>query len=362
MGRRWIARPGGVGQSLMSHLAASAFGDKHQWVDTGAYFDDHEMRKQADLLVGAPVVTGQESPEPINPMREDPPVRSAEMEPPRLLPPDVVDVDTQHALPTLVAQVLPLLHIGGVWPSHILGTWMKYASNAEEVRDRIHRTTGLPAKRLLLRMPRGGAVPDTGDQALNGWSEGLSASARFFRWVAVSQPPELHDKFMLPETREDWPENSTFAYFWRTMEDCVLAHMEAFILNPFDATHFSLHADGPIVNGEGVRLHGHSHPAGVQGPPYAARVPHVAVRTAPRDREARGRRHSFLAAHRAWNGHSVSSQSTLPPCRCDWEAFHGAAQSHNEAQVDHATWSDVLGTVDSQNHFEMRQRTEHEIT
>ena len=40
-------------------------------MDTGVYFDDHEMRKHADLLVGALVVTGQESPESTKLVRED---------------------------------------------------------------------------------------------------------------------------------------------------------------------------------------------------------------------------------------------------------------------------------------------------
>ena len=57
---------------------------------------------------------------------------------------------------------------------------------------------------------------------------------------------------MVPETRKEWPENCTFPYFGQTMEDRVVDHMEAFVLSRFDPTHFSLHIDGIMVNGEGV--------------------------------------------------------------------------------------------------------------
>ena len=99
----------------------------------------------------------------------------------RLLPPDVVDVDIKNAMTTLVAQVLLLLDIGDTWPSHILGTWMECACNTDEVLERIHRVSGLPAKRLLLRVAHGAAVPDTANDALNRWLDGLSSSARFLR-------------------------------------------------------------------------------------------------------------------------------------------------------------------------------------
>ena len=67
----WSRGPGGVGQSLMSHLLATALGNLHRWVDMQVYFSDDEMRKQSELLVGGLVVTGQESPEVERRMRED---------------------------------------------------------------------------------------------------------------------------------------------------------------------------------------------------------------------------------------------------------------------------------------------------
>ena len=66
----WSSGPGGVGQSLVSHLIDSTFRDHHRWVDMKVYYDDHEMWKQADLLTIALIVTGQESSDTDRRMRE----------------------------------------------------------------------------------------------------------------------------------------------------------------------------------------------------------------------------------------------------------------------------------------------------
>ena len=49
----WSTGPGGVGQSLTSHLIAAAFGNRHAWVDMRIYFMDDDMRKQCDGLMHA---------------------------------------------------------------------------------------------------------------------------------------------------------------------------------------------------------------------------------------------------------------------------------------------------------------------
>lgn len=67
----WSTGPGAVGQSLASHLIATAFGKNHAWVDMNVYYDQHEMRKQADLLYQAIITTGQEAPNTDQTMRED---------------------------------------------------------------------------------------------------------------------------------------------------------------------------------------------------------------------------------------------------------------------------------------------------
>jgi hypothetical protein len=59
----WSTGPGGVGQSLTSHLMASAFGRYHAFVDMNIYFSDDELRKQGDLLIDMLWQTGQEQPQ-----------------------------------------------------------------------------------------------------------------------------------------------------------------------------------------------------------------------------------------------------------------------------------------------------------
>ena len=56
---------------MTSHLIATACGKYHAWVDMGIYFSDDEMRKQAELLLNAPVTTGQEPLETVRCMRKD---------------------------------------------------------------------------------------------------------------------------------------------------------------------------------------------------------------------------------------------------------------------------------------------------
>ena len=67
----WTLGGGGVGQSLLSHLIATVFGENHSFIDMNLYFTDDEMRKQGELLAGKAVVTGQEMPNETKEMRED---------------------------------------------------------------------------------------------------------------------------------------------------------------------------------------------------------------------------------------------------------------------------------------------------
>ena len=67
----WTVGPGGVGQSLLSHLIATTFGSLHSFLDLNIYFTEDEFRKQCEGLVGRLVVTGQESPDLKRAMRED---------------------------------------------------------------------------------------------------------------------------------------------------------------------------------------------------------------------------------------------------------------------------------------------------
>ena len=57
----WSIGPGGVGQSLNSHHIAEIFQEYHAFLDMNMFYDDTEMRKQGDSLVGKRVYCGQEN-------------------------------------------------------------------------------------------------------------------------------------------------------------------------------------------------------------------------------------------------------------------------------------------------------------
>ena len=58
---------GGCGLSLLTDLIAGAFGDMlHKYYDPYVFYDDEELRKVIDLLVGGIVFSGQERPQGTN--------------------------------------------------------------------------------------------------------------------------------------------------------------------------------------------------------------------------------------------------------------------------------------------------------
>ena len=59
----FIKGPGGVGLSLISAHLNAMYGPLHQYFDPSVFYDDDELRKQAETMVGAVFFTGQERPE-----------------------------------------------------------------------------------------------------------------------------------------------------------------------------------------------------------------------------------------------------------------------------------------------------------
>lgn len=58
----WGLSGGGVGQSLLTFLLATFFGDlNHRYIDMNIYYTDEELRKVASLLVDVLIATGQEA-------------------------------------------------------------------------------------------------------------------------------------------------------------------------------------------------------------------------------------------------------------------------------------------------------------
>ena len=88
-------------------------------------------------------------------------------------------------------------------------------------------------------------APDFRDMDTAQWLKGFSTESRLLRWVACSDFLDLHKQFI--EEARNWPENSTFAYWWQTLEDRVLRCIEDKILAS-TTSHCSLHFDGFMVH------------------------------------------------------------------------------------------------------------------
>ena len=69
--------------------------------------------------------------------------------------------------------------------------------------------------------------------------------SRLLRWVACSDFLVLHKQFI--DENRGWPENSTFAYWWQTLEDRVLRCVEDVVFAS-TSNHLSLHFDGFMVH------------------------------------------------------------------------------------------------------------------
>ena len=104
---------------------------------------------------------------------------------------------------------------------------------------------GANAKNVLLSVAHGGSVPEVGDADAAIWLKGFSTESRLLRWVACSDFVDLHRQFM--EEGRNWPENSTFANWWQTLEDRVLRCVEGIILAS-TTSHCSLHFHGFMVH------------------------------------------------------------------------------------------------------------------
>ena len=64
--------------------------------------------------------------------------------------------------------------------------------------------------------------------------------SRLLRWIACSDFGLLHDRFI--KAKKPWPENSTFACWWQTIEDRVLLCVEE-VARASTFSHLSCHFD-----------------------------------------------------------------------------------------------------------------------
>ena len=130
-------------------------------------------------------------------------------------------------------------------PMKKLRHWRHYAEHTPGVREQMQAQFGVRAKRVILSVAHGGAIPEVDDVETSRWLKGLSLESRLLRWVACSDFLVLHKQFI--DENRSWPENSTSAYWWQTLEDRVLRCVEDVVFAS-TSSHLSLHFDGFMVH------------------------------------------------------------------------------------------------------------------
>ena len=129
------------------------------------------------------------------------------------------------------------------------------------MREKMQAQIGVSAKRVILPVAHAGAIPEVDDVETTRWLKGLSMESRLLRWVACSDFLDLHKQFI--DENRSWPENSTFAYWWQTLEDRVLRCVEDVVFastSSFIVVFWRLH--GPQRQSTGVYHSGFSEPLG----------------------------------------------------------------------------------------------------
>ena len=155
-----------------------------------------------------------------------------------ILPAGTQDFDMVNAMTNLVIQAMSRMDLPHWLPMRSLPHWRHYADNTTAVRAQMQTHLCANAKKVLLSVAHGGGVPEVGDADAALWLKGFSTESRLLRWVACSDFVDLQRQFM--EEGRNWPENSTFAYWWQTLEDRVLRCVEGIILAS-TMSHCSLH-------------------------------------------------------------------------------------------------------------------------
>ena len=140
------------------------------------------------------------------------------------LPVGTQDFDIVNAMTNFVVQAMRKLDLPEWLPLKELSHWTHYADHTTELREKMQAHLGVGAKRVIMSVAHGGAVPEVNDEDTHQWLKGLSEESRLLRWIACSDFVDLHTQFI--DESKAWPENSTFAYWWQTLEDRV------FVLHP----------------------------------------------------------------------------------------------------------------------------------
>ena len=69
--------------------------------------------------------------------------------------------------------------------------WCHYAEHTAGMREQMQAQIGVMAKRVILSVPHGSAIPEVDDVETTLWLKGLSVESRLLRWAACSDFVDL---------------------------------------------------------------------------------------------------------------------------------------------------------------------------
>ena len=129
-----------------------------------------------------------------------------------------------NAMTNLVVQAVRKMDFSSWLPSRELSSWSDYADRTAAIRGRLQGFLGAKTMAVFPGVAHGGAVPNIEHAESARWLRAFSLESRLLWWIACSDFGLLHDR--LVEAKNPWPENSTFACWWQTIEDWVLLCVE----------------------------------------------------------------------------------------------------------------------------------------
>ena len=123
-------------------------------------------------------------------------------------------------------------------PSAGMEQLRRHAADTARNRRSVQAQVGPNAKRVIMAVVHGGAVPHVAHVDCRSWLHGPSRETRLIQWVACSDLRKFHDRFI--QASRQRPGISTVAYWW------VLQIWESEAAKA-TTRHLSLHLDGLIV-------------------------------------------------------------------------------------------------------------------
>ena len=168
----------------------------------------------------------------------------------RVLLPHTIDLDIENCMFTLLHQIALRLNIDQDIPQRIHATMVALATRRDGViRDDLQMDirTG---KEVLAMVMNGGAVPASLEK--NTFMEGVQEYARFMRWLAQTELPDVFTQCQSDVRRRN-PDVSTMFFMWTAVEDAIIESWLRYI-RKFKFAHCSLHFDGIRISRGGIQM------------------------------------------------------------------------------------------------------------